>query len=89
VGCVDAAAIKTASCFEDVARRPGNERMRNVFGSVWEVGHLDLRLALAEAGKGVTYLSDRLLATLDRYHPIIGLGISTIPRDVGLYYKRY
>ena len=77
------------SYVDDVARRPGNERMRNAFGSVWEVGHLDLRLALAQAGKGVTYLSDRLLTTLDHYHPIVGLDISTIDRDVGLYYKRH
>tara|TARA_B100000029_G_scaffold122138_2_gene115481 strand:- start:25 stop:909 length:885 start_codon:yes stop_codon:yes gene_type:complete len=82
-------ATLLTSYLDDAARRPGNERLRNAFGSVWEVGHLDLRLALAEAGKGVTYLSDRLLETVDGYHPINGPGISTIDREVGLYYKKH
>lgn len=77
------------SFLDDAARRPGNERIRNYFASVWEVGHLDLRLALAEAGKGVTFLSDRVLTTLEDYHPIARLDISTIDREVGLYYKKH
>jgi DNA-binding transcriptional LysR family regulator len=70
-------------------RRPGNERLRDQFASVWEISNLDLRLALAEAGKGVTYLSDRLLGELDGYHPIVGLPSSTIERAVGVYYKKH
>jgi DNA-binding transcriptional LysR family regulator len=46
-----------------------------------------VRLALAEDGRGVTYLSDRLLQTLSGYHPVPGLDISSFERQVGLYYK--
>ena len=63
--------------------------MRNHFVSVWELSNLELRLALAEAGMGVTYLSDRFFETLDGYHLIDGLEISTINRQVGLYYKKH
>lgn len=77
------------SYLDDAARRPGTERVRNHFAGVWEVGNTDLRLALAKNGKGVTFLSDKLLATLDDYHPISGLSISTFNRDVGLYYRKH
>ena len=77
------------SYLDDAARRPGTERVRNYFASVWEVGNTDLRLTLAKNGKGVTFLSDKLLATLEDYHPISGLSISTFNRDVGLYYRKH
>ena len=77
------------SYLDDVTKRPGSERLRNQFASVWEVSHLELRLALAEAGMGVTYISDRLLGELDGYHPIAGLDTSTIGRVVGVFYKKH
>ncbi|MFK7914676.1 MAG: LysR family transcriptional regulator [Pseudomonadales bacterium] len=67
----------------------GGERMRDSFAGVWEVTNLGLRLALAEAGKGVTYLSDYLLRDLEGLHAIEGLAISSIQRQVGLYYKKH
>lgn len=78
------------SYLDDASKRAGQERrLRNQFASVWEVSNLELRLALAEAGKGVTYLSNRLLDRLAGFHPIEGLEISRFERDVGLYYKRH
>jgi len=78
------------SYLDDAARRPGPEqRLRNQFAGVWEVSNLELRLALAEAGKGVTYLSDLLLGQLGGFHPIEGLEISRFEREVGLYYQRH
>ena len=77
------------SYLDDATKRPGSERLRNQFASVWEVSHLELRLALGEAGKGVTYISDRLLADLGGYHPIGGLETSTIARVVGLFHKKH
>ncbi len=50
---------------------------------------LELRLLLAEAGKGVTYLPDRLLAELQGYRPIAGLEISTIGWVVGVFHKKH
>ena len=82
-------ATLLTSYLDDVAKKPGSERMRSHFVSVWELSNLELRLALAEAGMGVTYLSDRFFESLDGYHTIDGLEISTINRQVGLYYKKH
>lgn len=76
------------SYLDDATRRAGQEqRLRNQFASVWEVSNLELRLALAEAGKGVTYLSNLWLERVDGFHAIDGLDISSFEREVGLYYK--
>jgi DNA-binding transcriptional LysR family regulator len=77
------------SYLDDATKRPGSERLRNQFASVWEVANLEMRLTLAEAGMGITYLSDRLIDDLDGYHRIADLDISTIDRVVGLFYKKH
>jgi DNA-binding transcriptional LysR family regulator len=77
------------SYLDDAGKRPGNVRIRDMVGNVWEVSHLELRLALCEAGKGVCYLSERILEELPGYHHISGLEISSLERDVGLYYKKH
>jgi DNA-binding transcriptional LysR family regulator len=77
------------SYLDDATKRPGSERLRNQFASVWEVSNLELRLTLAEAGMGVTYLSDRLIDDLDGYHRIESLDISAIDRVVGVFYKKH
>ena len=56
---------------------------------MWEISNLDLRLALAQAGKGVTYLSDRLLTDTPGMVAIPQLDAATIPRKVGIYYKKH
>ncbi|MEM8769309.1 MAG: LysR family transcriptional regulator [Pseudomonadota bacterium] len=78
-----------ASYLDDPGKRPGTQRIRDQVQDVWEIGHLDLRLALCAAGKGITYLSDRLLADLDGFHEIGGLAVSSFEREVGLYYKKH
>lgn len=82
------AAVTLLTSYLDDAVKSG-ARMRDGFAGVWEVSNLGLRLALAEAGKGVTYLSDYLLKDLDGLHAIGGLEISSIERQVGLYYKKH
>ncbi len=77
------------SYLDDAARRPGMERLRNVFASVWEVSQLNLRLDLVRSGMGVTYLSDRILDDVEGFHPIPDMDFSTIERQVGIYYKKY
>jgi LysR family transcriptional regulator, hydrogen peroxide-inducible genes activator len=85
-----AAATLLTSYLDDASRRAGQEqRLRNQFASVWEISNLELRLALAQAGKGVTYLSNRLLDQLAGFQVIEGREISRFERDVGLYYKRH
>ncbi len=82
-------ATLLTSYLDDAARATGGSRLRKAFQSVWEVSNLGLRLALAEAGKGVTYLSDHLLSDLSGLHAIEGLELSAIDRQVGLYYKKH
>jgi len=77
------------SYLDDPGKRPGNVRIRDMVGDVWEVSHLELRLALCEAGKGICYLSERLLEELPGYHRVEGLAISAFERDVGLYFKKH
>ncbi|NJN50474.1 MAG: LysR family transcriptional regulator [Gammaproteobacteria bacterium] len=81
-------ATLITSYLDEVARRTGSNRLRRVFSSIWEVSHLELRLALVRAGKGLTYVSDKLLPELEGYVPIKGVDYATIKRTVGVYYKK-
>jgi LysR family transcriptional regulator, hydrogen peroxide-inducible genes activator len=73
------------SYLDDTARRSNGERLRDVFGSVWEVSHMELRLALVADGKGVTYVSDLLTPAPPQLVPVEGLPYSNIDRQVGAY----
>ncbi|MGI9325959.1 MAG: LysR family transcriptional regulator [Pseudomonadales bacterium] len=81
--------LLTSYLDDAVAKSGGGARLRDAFQGVWEVTNLRLRLALAEAGKGVTYLSDHLLKDLAGFHAIAKLEHSTIHREVGVYYKKH
>lgn len=87
-----AAALRTlpllTSYLEDSARRAGSQRIRNAFASVWEVSHMELRLALAAEGKGATFVTD-LTEVPEGLVPIEGLPFSNIERQVGVYYLRH
>ncbi|MFT7652874.1 MAG: DNA-binding transcriptional LysR family regulator [Limisphaerales bacterium] len=77
------------SYLDDAAKPSDSGRLRAQFAAVWEVSNLDMRLALAQAGKGVTYLSDRLLADYPEMQAIPHPEAGTIPRQVGLYYRKH
>ncbi|NOX50756.1 MAG: LysR family transcriptional regulator [Gammaproteobacteria bacterium] len=77
------------SYLDEATKRPEQGRLRSQFSAVWEISNLDLRLALAAAGKGVTYLSDRLLSDAKEMIAIPGLASASIPRQVGIYYKKH
>jgi len=73
------------SALDDSARRSNGERLRDAFGSVWEVSHMELRLALVADGKGVTYVSDLFTPIPERLVAVEGLPYSSIERQVGVY----
>ncbi len=77
------------SYLDEVTRRSAANRLSDEFAAVWEVSSLELRLALAAAGKGVTYLSDRLLDDTPGMHAIEGLPEASIPREVGIYFNKH
>ena len=81
--------ILITSYLDEVTKRPGQERLRRLFASIWEISQLETRLALLAAGKGVTFVSDRLLPEIQGVHPIEGLPFSTIPRTVGMYWRKH
>jgi LysR family transcriptional regulator, hydrogen peroxide-inducible genes activator len=73
------------SFLDEGARRSTGERLRDAFGSIWEVSHLDLRLSLVADGKGVTYVSDLLNQVPQQLVPVEGLPYSSIDRQVGAF----
>ena len=77
------------SYLDEATKRPEANRLSSQFAAVWEVSNLDLRLALAEEGKGVTYLSDRLLEDTPGMVAIPSLAAANIPRHVGVYHKKH
>ncbi len=83
--------VLIASFLDQVAERPGQQRIRDSFSTVWQITSLRLRLALLEQGKGVAYVNTRLLADdplCRELQPIPGLAISNFSREVGIYYQR-
>lgn len=73
------------SFLDDSARRASGERLRDAFGSIWEVSHMALRLALVAEGKGVTYVSDLVKEVPTQLVAVEGLPYSNIERQVGAY----
>jgi LysR family transcriptional regulator, hydrogen peroxide-inducible genes activator len=73
------------SYLDEGARRSSGERLRDAFASVWEVSHMELRLALVADGKGVTYVSDLLTSVPSQLVPVEGLPYSSIDRQVGAF----
>jgi LysR family transcriptional regulator, hydrogen peroxide-inducible genes activator len=73
------------SYLDESTRRPSGERLRDAFGSVWEVSHMELRLALVADGKGVTYVSNLVTEVPPQLVPVEGLPYSDIDRQVGAY----
>jgi len=77
------------SFLDDTARRSSGERLRDAFGSVWEVSHMELRLALVADGKGVTYVSDLVQPSPPQLVPVTGLPFANIDRQVGAYFLKH
>jgi DNA-binding transcriptional LysR family regulator len=76
------------SHLDDPDLRPTFDKLRDSFGTIWEVNDVGLRLALVNEKLGMTYLDDRLL----KEHPNLGVmenfAFSTIPLTFGIYYRR-
>ncbi len=73
------------SYLDEGARRSTGERLRDAFAAVWEVSHMELRLALVADGKGVTYVSNLLTSVPSQLVPVEGLPYSSIDRQVGAF----
>jgi DNA-binding transcriptional LysR family regulator len=76
------------SHLDDPDLRPTIDKLRDNFGTIWEIDALSLRLALVHQGLGMTYLDNGVL----QQHPELTLldrfAFSTIPLTYGIYYRR-
>ncbi len=76
------------SHLDDPDLRPTIDKLRDNFGTIWEIGDLDLRLSLVNQGLGMTYLDERLLHDLPELGLLDQFSFSTIPLTYGFYYRR-
>lgn len=79
------------SHLDDPDMRPAIDKLRDNFGTIWEVTDLDLRVKMVLAGHGMTYLDRRVMQSIPGTD---GLAIMTdqpytrIPLTFGLYHRR-
>ena len=76
------------SHLDDPDLRPTIEKLRDNFGTIWEIDALSLRLALVHQGLGMTYLDDRILQQQPELMLLDRFAFSTIPLTYGIYYRR-
>lgn len=76
------------SHLDDPDLRPTIDKLRDSFGTIWEVNDLNLRLALVNQGLGMAYLDERILAQNPELIVLDKLPFSTVPLTFGIYYRR-
>ncbi len=76
------------SHLDDPDLRPTLDKLRDNFGTIWEITDLHLRLSLVNNGMGMTYLDDRVLAQNPDLMIVDHFPFSTVPLTYGLYYRR-
>lgn len=76
------------SHLDDPDLRPTLDKLRDNFGTIWEITDLHMRLSLVNNGLGMTYLDDRILAQFPELMIVDHFPFSTVPLTYGLYYRR-
>jgi len=76
------------SHLDDPDLRPTLDKLRDNFGTIWEITDLHMRLSLVNKGLGMTYLDDRILAQHPELMIVDHFPFSTVPLTYGLYYRR-
>ena len=79
------------SHLEDPDVRPAIEKLRNEFGTIWEISNLSLRLSMVARNIGMCYVDDRVLQSTSLcsgFVPLEGLSFSAIDLTFGLYYRK-
>ncbi len=79
------------SHLEDPDVRPAIEKLRNAFGTIWEISNLGLRLNMVSRNIGMCYVDERVLAAnaiCADFVKLPGLGFSEIQLNFGLYYRK-
>ena len=76
------------SHLDDPDLRPTFDKLRDNFGTIWEVNDLSLRLSLVLQGLGMTFLDARLIDGREGLTHLDQFSFSTIPLTYGVYYRR-
>ena len=79
------------SHLDDPVERPADVKLRDAFGTIWEITDLALRLHLVRQGRTMTYLDHRLMATLPDHNALISLdeiASGRIPLTWGIFHKK-
>jgi len=79
------------SHLDDPDMRPAIDKLRDSFGTIWEVSDMSLRISLVAEGLGMSYLDNRLIrahAGCADFAPLDSLPFARIPLTFGLYYRK-
>jgi len=79
------------SHLDDPDMRPTIDKLRDNFGTIWEVSDLSLRMSLVTRGLGMTYLDQRIVNASDHCKDLRTLefvSFAKIPLTFGLFYRR-
>ena len=79
------------SHLDDPDMRPAIDKLRDNFGTIWEITDLPLRMSLVARGLGMTYL-DRRVASANRlcsnFKALEFVSFAKIPLTFGLYHRK-
>ena len=79
------------SYLDDPDMRPAIDKLRHVFGTIWEVNDMDLRIKLVAKGLAMSYLDARLVQQFQYRNELVSLDSLTftqMPLTFGLFYRK-
>ncbi|HKI74279.1 MAG TPA: substrate-binding domain-containing protein, partial [Pseudomonadales bacterium] len=79
------------SHLDDPDMRPAIDKLRDSFGTIWEITDLNLRIDLVAQGLGMSYLDAHIVETDPRCRDFIALDalpFASIPLTFGIYHRR-
>ena len=79
------------SHLDDPDMRPALDKLRDAFGTIWEVTDINLRINLVTQGLAMSYLDAALVAALPECRdlvPLTDLPFAGIPLTFGIYHRK-
>jgi len=76
------------SHLDDPDFRPAIDKLRDSFGTIWEINDLALRLNLVKQGLAMTYLDQKILDNESSLKILDQYAFATIPLTFGIFYRR-
>lgn len=79
------------SHLDDPDLRPAIDKLRNSFGTIWEVSDLSLRISLVAKGLGMTYLDSRLVTATELcadFEVLEFVSFAKISLTFGLFHRK-